>query len=706
MKIITISLLLFLCRLSFSQTDFWEQTYGPTGGVVHSLAINPQGAIFSGTLEGVFRSTDNGQSWTRASDGLTNPDVRCIIANTAGILFAGTDYYHNGGVFRSTDGGDNWSPVNNGLPGWPIINCFASDSNGHIYAGTQGDGIFKSTTNGDTWSQINAGLSEMYIYSITLSSTGIIYIGTYTGVYSSTNNGGSWHHTSLTSTYAVALSTNLQNYIFVGVQGSGVFRSTDQGNSWIQLSNGLTTNQIRTISVNPGDTIFLGTKAGAFRSVDQGNTWLAINEGLTDTIVSCVAFGADGSTIAGTEKSIFVSTNSGNTWNRSDAGLVASRVQTLSASADGDLYAGTWDGVFHSSNQGNNWSRRSAGLANTFVLATAIDSRGYVYAGTRGGLFRSSNQGTQWTPLLIQPSTDFNSVLLNHSNHIFAGTTYGLFRSTNDGASWTQLGTDTPVFMDFRSLVVDLNETIFAGVGDVMDPVGAVFLSTDNGDTWSMTSLHDLATALAVNSQGHIFAAGRAVFRSTDGGASWAQFSIGPTTHDGIDGLCVNSSGHVFAGTYGFLHDPAGVFRSTDNGETWTQINQGLDNANIGSLAIDSSGFLYAGTYGAGVFRSSQSTTSANVTLQELPTTFLLFQNYPNPWNPSTTVGYRLPHRSFVSITLHNILGEVVAKHVYEEQTPGYHEVAFRSDDLASGIYFYTLNAGTYISTKKMLLLR
>ena len=89
-----------------------------------------------------------------------------------------------------------------------------------------------------------------------------------------------------------------------------------------------------------------------------------------------------------------------------------------------------------------------------------------------------------------------------------------------------------------------------------------------------------------------------------------------------------------------------------------------------------------------------------------MPKSFRLEQNYPNPFNPSTTIRYGLPNRSHVTLIVYNILGQLVTTLVNGEQEAGYHEVKFDGSRLASGVYFYRLQAGTYVETKKLLLLK
>ena len=92
--------------------------------------------------------------------------------------------------------------------------------------------------------------------------------------------------------------------------------------------------------------------------------------------------------------------------------------------------------------------------------------------------------------------------------------------------------------------------------------------------------------------------------------------------------------------------------------------------------------------------------------MADLQRGFALFQNYPNPFNPSTTIRYTLPRRSHVTLTVFEVLGQKVAELVNGDIDAGYHEIQFNANDLASGVYFYRIQAGSYVETKSLLLIR
>jgi len=104
-----------------------------------------------------------------------------------------------------------------------------------------------------------------------------------------------------------------------------------------------------------------------------------------------------------------------------------------------------------------------------------------------------------------------------------------------------------------------------------------------------------------------------------------------------------------------------------------------------------------------GKFTYSQ---EVEVAISQMPQMFALKQNYPNPFNPSTVINYQLPMNSLVTLKVFDILGREVATLVNEVIEAGSYNAQFDGSKLSSGIYFYTLNAGEFSATKKLLLLK
>lgn len=89
-----------------------------------------------------------------------------------------------------------------------------------------------------------------------------------------------------------------------------------------------------------------------------------------------------------------------------------------------------------------------------------------------------------------------------------------------------------------------------------------------------------------------------------------------------------------------------------------------------------------------------------------VPVSYALHQNYPNPFNPSTIIKFDLPHQSHVVLRLYDILGREVRSVLDETRTAGFHTAVVDASTLASGVYYYRIDAGNFIATRKMILLK
>jgi len=149
-----------------------------------------------------------------------------------------------------------------------------------------------------------------------------------------------------------------------------------------------------------------------------------------------------------------------------------------------------------------------------------------------------------------------------------------------------------------------------------------------------------------------------------------------------------------------------------DAGDPDTVYNDPGDPNNLGFALWPAMGTIRndMGAYG-GSNATSWNITPNSIKKDEIkeaqtPTEFELAQNYPNPFNPSTTIQYSIKEKSIVELVVYDILSAQVKVLVNEEQDAGYYKISFNADGLASGIYIYRIKAGSFVETKKMILMK
>jgi len=159
------------------------------------------------------------------------------------------------------------------------------------------------------------------------------------------------------------------------------------------------------------------------------------------------------------------------------------------------------------------------------------------------------------------------------------------------------------------------------------------------------------------------------------------------------------------------VHTAREVSQATWNANGTTS-NGGFDLPNGGGTVT----FNQAGTYyyvcvphasfGMKGIITVNTATDVKTTGETIPNNFILMQNYPNPFNPTTTISFSLPTKSFVSLKVYDVLGNEVAVLLSDELPAGKFERQWNAAELPSGVYFYSLKAGSFTSTKKLLLLK
>ncbi|MEK7834350.1 MAG: hypothetical protein AAB401_24900 [Acidobacteriota bacterium] len=176
--------------------------------------------IFAGTGGGVFRSTNNGQSWVPINNGLLITGIRSLAIGETHI-FAGIN---GAGIFSSNDNGQNWTSVNNGPTGLSNGQLLAT---GNILYAITGNGLFLSTDNGQTWTPLKNDLLGRNVTALATRGE-FLYAASSGGVFLSTNNGKNWTpiNNGLFSKDITSLVVG-GNYVFAGTFDDGVFRGSD-----------------------------------------------------------------------------------------------------------------------------------------------------------------------------------------------------------------------------------------------------------------------------------------------------------------------------------------------------------------------------------------------------------------------------------------------------------------------------------------------
>ncbi len=401
---------------------------------------------------------------------------------------------------------------------------------------------------------------------------------------------------------------------------------------------------------------------------------------------------------------------------------------------------------------GSNWHALGTGISNAgapaFVYALATTSDGKLYAGgqfSQAGIAHASNiavwDGVGWAALGAAGARGTNSTvyaLAANGNEVFAS---GLFTIAGDlitngmakwnGVEWSRLGTTltngvTGGAAYALSIFVDL---LFAGgdfanAGSVPAPTMARWNITTGSWSALQQGVNGKVQCLSGSFSGELVAGG--VFSSASGvtanniarwdGNAWS--SLGTGSANGIIGevrALTQNDGYLYAGGNFFEaggQAASGIARWDRS--SWSTLGEGVGGI-VHALAGDSSGAVYAG----GQFVSAGGKPAKNFgiwyeapnAVQEKNVTseignFELYSNYPNPFNPQTTIQYYLPAAQFVTLKIIDAKGREVATLVKGLEAAGEHRVRFNAEKLSAGVYFCRFTAGAFAQTRKMALAR
>ncbi len=631
----------------------WEQCngeYKPLIGLVNEITFE-NNTIYACTNNGIYISTDEGNSWDDENTGLSFLNVYTIHFNSnyrfagtwgAGIYISSGDdiiwekrndgltnqyiytiqsYSNNtfvgtkGGVFLTTDYGKSWRGC--GLIDKNIYSIVVK--NNKVYAGTDADGIFVTSDLGEHWEPLNSGLDNLTINSLCIHNNNLI-AGTGAGVYISTDNGDNWSEKNNTlSNVNIMTVACIGDSIIAGTYGSGVNVSTDFGESWTERSNGITDLFIEKFSII-NNQIWVITKSGKlFISGDIGKNWYVL-----------------------ANKSI----------------KIKDKVYQLTVN-NNILYAcGDKSNLYYSTNEGNTWFSEKIDVSESSIYSILIEENKF-FAITNKGFHRSLDNGNNWEYIKEFKSS---KSLISLANNIIVGTWYGdIYFSSDDGNSWIARDYGLPI--TFYCKMISVSDKIITCFGNG----GGIFISSDMGLSWIKKDSGIIGSVHLLSEAGNNILAGSSwtgIYISKDFGNSWNESSYGITNKQ-IKSIAVWGDIYLIA-------TEAGMFITYDEGDSWTFIDGTSNYKYINSIVINKDNIFIVNN--DIIYRSKLKDLNITQKIDFNNTNNSELEINPNPSSHFIKINI---FNYFGSIEIYSILGMKVVDVKYENQidisslTPG-----------------------------------
>ncbi len=372
------------------------------------------------------------------------------------------------------------------------------------------------------------------------------------------------------------------------------------------------------------------------------------------------------------------------------------------------------DGVIlATSDGGTSWKEQTSGITNVLYGNLIVDENISFAVGENGIILKTVDNGANWSLITTGTYENLKKIVIVNSTLFVCGENGTILLSHDMGNTWNLVQNIT---------TYNLNYVTAAGQTVVM--VGAhstVIKSTDYGDTWehlpfNYGSVNFESVAAIDENTFTVVGDGFTNIRTTNGGYSW----IGIGTNNGNINLrevvYFNATDGVIVGDQGL------ILNTTDGGCSW-QLSE-IQNAsmtpvsrNLMAVAFSSlSAGITIGESGAHFFTFDGGHTwtdmAPGIQKGSHPlkgkTHVQLNQNFPNPFNPSTSISYNLPFDASVSLRVYDMLGREVRSLVNDRQSAGAYSYRFDASNLASGIYFYVLkangNGAEFSKTMRMIL--
>jgi len=385
-----------------------------------------------------------------------------------------------------------------------------------------------------------------------------------------------------------------------------------------------------------------------------------------------------------------------------------STARSISVLSDNRIFVGTEsDGLFYSPDNGATWITITFPYKKTGMVYKTNSGDLYVDA-SFNGLYRSKNETGNWELVGFQDVEidrmfeHANGNLLFHIsayNNAVYSSVYTFYLSKDNGLSWKSLPSQNSFSKSLGlGVAIHPNKTIYIGTYQ------GLYKSSD-GESWSYCE-PGTVYATVVRSNGLIYFTTSNEIRITmDNGTALGIVPITQTPFVATK-IFKDQQENLFAETSDYTSSY--LYKNTNGTTTWNLLGElsGVNNhAYVKQIQMNSFGDIFYVDNGA-LFKINRTVTDVAKDSYSQPTEFHLFQNYPNPFNPFTTISYSLPHNSFVTLKMYNIVGQEIKTLVNEEKFSGTYSVGFDGSDISSGMYLYTLQAGYFSQSKKLLLLK
>jgi photosystem II stability/assembly factor-like uncharacterized protein len=364
--------------------------------------------------------------------------------------------------------------------------------------------------------------------------------------------------------------------------------------------------------------------------------------------------------------------------------------------------------IFKTTDGGDSWEFKDSTIGETLRSIYFTDQNNGCVAGDRGTLLRTTDGGETWEPPASgKPTSKLYAVTFSNSdNGWVVGRKGAIHKTTNSGIDWQQI--PTTITQSLYSVFFHNNTNGWATADD-----GFIFKTTDAGQTWEEILVdkngQDLYSIHFYNENtGWVVGAKQTIFKTIDKGVTWTRQTADDVEANLNSIFCVRPNIAVAVGSN------STILKTIDGGETWIKELDLHSTANLNSVYMMNARDGWAVGYAGTVFNYKGSFLETKIESidSKSPSTFQLKQNFPNPFNPETTINFDLAETSSVTIKIFEITGrELKTLADGENRRAGAHNVIWDGSDysgkkVASGIYLCRLTSSKFSSTIKMTVLK